>query len=129
MGINSNFSDFKSLLQKYLKIQVFRFYFFPKVYPRVLSVVVLLFEILKCIYDSDFLDTYKFSSKGICELCGNGQVEGDETCDAGSSQGCTSNCLGVRNGYSCHGGSSTSPTICAKIPCSICGNGIVNSGE
>jgi len=73
-------------------------------------------------------DKYKFSSKNICELCGNGFVEGDEICDAGSMKGCTSDCLGVLPGYICHGGNSTSPTIC-KIACSICGNGIVNNGE
>ena len=128
MGINSNFSDFKSLLQKYLKIQVFRFYFFPKVYPRVLSVVVLLFEILKCIYDSDFLDTYKFSSNGICELCGNGLVEGDEICDAGTALGCIRDCLEVNPQYSCTGGSPTSPSICTS-QCGVCGDGVVNSGE
>jgi len=73
-------------------------------------------------------DTYKFSSNGICELCGNGLVEGDEICDAGTALGCIRDCLEVNPQYSCTGGSPTSPSICTS-QCGVCGDGVVNSGE
>ncbi|MGV8142394.1 MAG: DUF4215 domain-containing protein [Candidatus Pacearchaeota archaeon] len=62
----------------------------------------------------------------INSVCGDGNVQGSETCDDGgaiSSDGCSSSCL-IETGYTC---TSSVPNVCTLIP--VCGNGIVQSGE
>ena len=49
----------------------------------------------------------------ICTpICGDGRVLGLEVCDAGTSQGCLSDCLGLDPDWECSGGNETSPSVC-----------------
>jgi len=56
-------------------------------------------------------------------VCGNGDIEGDETCDDGdtsSGDGCSSTCV-IESGWACSG----EPSSCSLL----CGNGNIDSGE
>lgn len=92
--------------------------------------------------------------------CGDGKRAGAELCDDGSNDGvgCAFGCAGWATGYSCAGGTPTTPDVCVvcgaacptppwiPIPAattttssgssstttastSVCGNGIVEAGE
>jgi len=78
---------------------------------------------------------------GVCTAsCGNGYVEGGEVCDDGNTLACGScsaNCAalqgtvtGCTNGTGCKLGSDCTSGNCVNGICStLCGNGIVESGE
>lgn len=54
----------------------------------------------------------------ICkEICGDGKIVGNETCDDGTKDdfGCKDTCQGYRIGWRCLGGSSTKATVCSPI--------------
>ncbi len=56
-------------------------------------------------------------------VCGNGEVESNETCDDGNtndSDGCSANCSTVETGWSCSG----SPSVCQNY-----GNGVIEGTE
>ncbi|CAN5736993.1 hypothetical protein BH11MYX3_BH11MYX3_16420 [soil metagenome] len=58
-----------------------------------------------------------------CYTCGDGKIEGPETCDdhgTTSGNGCSSTCT-IEPGYSCAG----EPSVCAPI----CGDGIIKGAE
>jgi cysteine-rich repeat protein len=60
----------------------------------------------------------------ICQLCGNGELEGTEECDdanVSSNDGCSSLCT-IEEGFTCYQRSGVSQ-------CSNCGNGIVEPPE
>ena len=57
--------------------------------------------------------------------CGDGYLQGNETCDDGGLGGCTSNCNGPNYGFDCVGGNVQSPTICNTI----CGDGQIIGEE
>ena len=64
----------------------------------------------------------------ICtEKCGDGLRVGSEVCDDGliDINGCTTDCLGVVDGWTCEGGSSVSADNCWET----CGDGFVTSSE
>ena len=65
---------------------------------------------------------------GACEIaCGNGRLDGAETCDDGarsSGDGCSSTCR-IEAGYTCTG----APSVCTLIPVTGCGNGTIDADE
>eukprot|EP00961_Rhodomonas_salina_P067072 900624-Rhodomonas_salina.1 len=53
----------------------------------------------------------------ICQICGNGKVEGTEVCDdAAASGACMAFCNATKVGWSCSGGTFTSPDTCRPGP-------------
>ncbi|MBK8156768.1 MAG: DUF4215 domain-containing protein [Streptococcus sp.] len=61
-------------------------------------------------------------------MCGDGRNEPGEICDDGDligSIGCLADCSGAAPGYTCTGGSSTTPRVCTEL----CGDGIRTSTE
>ncbi|MEO0460186.1 MAG: DUF4215 domain-containing protein [Myxococcota bacterium] len=83
------------------------------------------------------------SLRACLAVCGNGNVEPGEGCDDGGlsdGDGCSSSCL-VETGSSCNGaapgeiGSAScasgvcNPALVRCAPASVCGNGVVESGE
>jgi len=45
-----------------------------------------------------------YPSNLSCMKCGDGYLQGNETCDDGGLGGCTSNCNGPNYGFDCVGG-------------------------
>lgn len=61
----------------------------------------------------------------LASVCGDGVVEGTESCDDGNNlggDGCSASCT-IQAGYQCTG----SPSVC--VPLAVCGDGIVQAGE
>ena len=67
-------------------------------------------------------DGWTCASGECIYLCGDGKVAAMETCDDGTNDenGCTENCKGVRDGWSCTGGDVSSSTTCSEL----CGDGL-----
>ena len=68
--------------------------------------------------------TYSIAFTYVPFVCGNGVLEGAETCDDGNTtagDGCTATCT-VQAGYACSG----APSVCALI---VCGDGLVRGTE
>jgi len=57
--------------------------------------------------------------------CGDGFLQGNETCDDGGLGGCSSTCQGPNLGFDCTGGNFWSSTICNPI----CGDGLLLRNE
>ena len=75
-------------------------------------------------------------TKLACINCGNGKKETNETCDDAAHGGCLPDCSGSNVGYSCSGGSSTTPSVCVCLPgysgspcITHCGDGLVAGTE
>ena len=63
-------------------------------------------------------------------ICGDGLVVGEEICDnadkvLGDGIKCLDDCSGSHPGWTCTGGSTTTPSVCE----STCGDGVVVFGE
>jgi len=68
--------------------------------------------------------TYSIAFTYVPFVCGNGVLEGAETCDDGNTtagDGCTATCT-VQAGYACAG----APSVCALV---VCGDGLVRGTE
>ncbi len=65
-------------------------------------------------------------------VCGNGIVDPGEVCDDGNTvagDGCSATCTTVESGWTCPKGANNTGGPCTKPFASVCGDGILESGE
>lgn len=60
-------------------------------------------------------------------ICGDGKQVSDEFCDDGSTDGigCKADCTGDAPGYTCLGGTPTTPSVCYET----CGDNVITPSE